>query len=105
VPYKGPEIGESAGELFPKNLEAHLTNTSLQTDRGEEGVRLFDELVGCQILSENALVLDLFTKIDYENIIQQMTHIVAETFRAALQFPVHFQASRQKINLWGSVIC
>lgn len=104
VPYKTPEIGGSAGELFPKNLEAHLTNTSLQTDRGEEGVRLFDELIGCQILNENVLVLDLFTKVDHSNIIQQMSHIIAETFRAALQFPVHFQASRQQINLWGSVI-
>lgn len=105
TPYKTPVIVETAGELFPKNLEAHLTNTSLQTYRGEESVRLFDELIGCQILNENALVLDSFTKIDHENIIQQMKHIVAETFCAALQTPVHFQASRQTINLWGSVIC
>ncbi|PCH33551.1 tubulin-tyrosine ligase [Wolfiporia cocos MD-104 SS10] len=53
VPYKPPgAASEGTSNLdINENLAAHLTNTSLQTERGEAGVRLFDELIGCHILS------------------------------------------------------
>lgn len=91
VPYTSPGIDESGENLYPVDLAAHLTNTSLQSSRGEEGVRLFDELVGCQILDEKADRVGTFTGNDRKNIIQQMVHVLSETFRAALQTPVHFQ--------------
>ena len=49
VPYSPPAKQDSDGAEM--DLAAHLTNTSLQTERGEAGVRLLDELVGCHILS------------------------------------------------------
>lgn len=76
----------------PIDLAPHLTNTSLQTHRGEEGVRLLDELVGCHILSDgHAGSLLKFTKDDIKAIQDQMTDVLAETFKAALESPIHFQ--------------
>jgi len=86
VPFALPEAGDLAPSLTP-----HLTNTSLQTDRGEAGVRLLDELVGCQILSpgwDRTL-----TEGDVKNLIDQMGEVLSETFKAALENPVHFQVS------------
>jgi tubulin---tyrosine ligase len=76
------------------DLAPHLTNTSLQPHSGEEGVRLFDELVGCHILScgadgpggESILTLSHLT-----NIQDQIADALTETFKAALQSPIHFQ--------------
>ncbi|KAF5355911.1 hypothetical protein D9756_003904 [Leucocoprinus leucothites] len=90
VPYARPGPGTDASDgegSYPKDLEGHLTNTSLQAVRGEEGVRLFDELVGCQIFGENADDLGLFAEHDRRDIIRQMTEVLAETFRAALRIP------------------
>ena len=54
VPYAEPGLSEkSSAEYVNEDLAAHLTNTSLQTDRGEAGVRLLDELVGCHVLSSH----------------------------------------------------
>lgn len=76
------------------DLAPHLTNTSLQRDRGEEGVRLLDELVGCRILSrassDTAATDEFITKEDIKNILNQMADVLAETFQAAIQSPVHF---------------
>lgn len=84
VPFVLPEAGDSNPSLKP-----HLTNTSLQTDRGDAGVRLLSELVGCQILSSE---LDRkFTEEDMNALIDQMGEILSETFKAALENPVHFQ--------------
>lgn len=70
----------------------HLTNTALQTHRGEEGVRLFDELVGCQILSQPTAEGPIaLTAVHIAGIQDQMADILAETFKAALETPVHFQ--------------
>lgn len=76
------------------SLTPHLTNTSLQTHRGEENVRLLDELIGCHILSgggesSNNLLLNT---VDVTVIKQQIANALTETFRAALDQPVHFQA-------------
>lgn len=90
-PYSEPGLNKSDGEIYPKDLKAHLTNTSLQIDQGEQNVRLFDELVGCHTNKERAGFSDTFTEDDRQNIVGQMTQILAETFRAALQTPVYFQ--------------
>lgn len=96
VPYAPPrEVepdadGEDQGGAI--DLTPHLTNTSLQTHRGEEGVRLFSELVGCNILShqdqDSSLTL---TSEHIEAIIDLMSEVLAETFTAAVESPVHFQ--------------
>ncbi len=79
------------------DLAPHLTNSSLQTDRGEDGVRLLDELVGCHILSRGAPDLpgsdpdSTLTSDHLANIQDQIADALAETFTAALQSPIHFQ--------------
>lgn len=95
MPYSRPGTDEASGEgLYPTDLQAHLTNTSLQTSRGEEGVRLLDELVGCHILQgRSAEPIGVFTENDRRNILQQMSEVLAQTFRAALETPVHFQVN------------
>ncbi|KAI0724450.1 hypothetical protein C8T65DRAFT_691499 [Cerioporus squamosus] len=129
VPYNPPSKqsgdGEAAGEL---DLAAHLTNTSLQQERGEEGVRLLEELVGCHILSAPhspprgqpnrppramGVAMDpetmraarrqqaeraphtqypILTAEDIENLKQQVSEVLAEAFKAAIEMSVHFQA-------------
>jgi hypothetical protein len=108
VPYVQPSVEEDEeGDLLPLDLGPHLTNTSLQTDRGEEGVRLFNELVSCHILSGPHGARTQFSTDDMKSIIDQMVVILAETFKvhslvsngssltrqfqAALENPVHFQ--------------
>lgn len=83
------------------DLSAHLTNTSLQTDKGEAGVRLLDELVGCHLLSRPGVSsLDaqrgqadspVFTEGDVANLKDQIAEILGDTFTAALGMSVHFQ--------------
>jgi len=76
------------------DLAPHLTNSSLQTQRGEEGVRLFDELIGCHILSCGANAPcggSILTSDHLTNIQDQIADTLAETFKAALQSPIHFQ--------------
>jgi tubulin--tyrosine ligase len=76
------------------DLTPHLTNTSLQTRRGGEGVRLFDELVGCHILSCGADAPSggsILTLGHLTNIQDQIAEALSETFKAALQSPIHFQ--------------
>jgi hypothetical protein len=76
------------------DLARHLTNSSLQIQRGEEGVRLFDELVGCHILSCRANAPcggSILTSDHLTNIQDQIAETLAETFKAALQSPIHFQ--------------
>ncbi|KAG1826124.1 tubulin-tyrosine ligase family-domain-containing protein [Suillus subaureus] len=84
------------------DLTPHLTNTSLQIDRGEEGVHLLDELSGCHILSgDNTDRGALFTPTDIENIKVQMGSVLAETFKAALEMPIHFQPLPNAFELYG----
>ncbi len=72
------------------DLAPHLTNSSLQTDRGEDGVRLLDELVGCHILSRGAPDLpgsdpdSTLTSDHLANIQDQIADALAETFTAEL---------------------
>lgn len=83
APYRSPESDRL------QDLSAHLTNTSLQTHPSEYAVRLLDELVGCRILSGNSNAK--LTSADVSFIVGQMVDILAETFKAALDTPVHFQ--------------
>ncbi|KAJ3718805.1 tubulin-tyrosine ligase family-domain-containing protein, partial [Lentinula raphanica] len=50
LPYTVPNASDSSTST-QADLAPHLTNTSLQTHRGEQGVRLLNELIGCHILS------------------------------------------------------
>ena len=99
VPYAAPVLPEVDGvERHPSSIDLtpHLTNTSRQTHRGEADVRLLDELIGCSILSsdENGKGPDgclTLTSGNVTAIKDQMAQILAETFKAALEMPVHFQ--------------
>lgn len=79
------------------DLSCHLTNTSLQIHRGEAGVRLLDELLGCKILSgtPSSDESDVLTEEDFEDIKLQMGEALGETFKAALEMSVHFQVRRR----------
>ncbi|KII94329.1 hypothetical protein PLICRDRAFT_101449 [Plicaturopsis crispa FD-325 SS-3] len=106
VPYTTPGEAVESTNVSPLDIDLapHLTNTALQTHRGEEGVRLFDELVGCRILSgvqgstEDASVL---TAADVAAVVDQVAEILAETFKAAIETPVHFQPSPNAFELYG----
>ncbi|KAK7058820.1 putative tubulin--tyrosine ligase pby1 [Paramarasmius palmivorus] len=95
LPYQDP-----ASELGNIDLARHLTNTCLQvSDRGEEGVRLLDELAGCRILSGSGDAV--FTEDDIGDLKDQMKNILAETFAAALRDPVNFQPLPNAFELFG----
>ncbi|KAJ7139810.1 tubulin-tyrosine ligase [Mycena epipterygia] len=99
VPYSQPTAEEDEdGDPLPVNLAPHLTNTSLQTDRGEEGVRLLKELVSCQVLSGSKAQ---FSADDVKMIVDQMVVILRETFKAALENPIHFQPLPNAFELFG----
>ncbi|KAI6005236.1 tubulin-tyrosine ligase family-domain-containing protein [Pisolithus orientalis] len=93
-PYDLPRRGND------KYLLPHLTNTSLQIHRGEEGVRLFDELIGCHILSGSRGDL-LLSELDIADIKEQMAWILADVFKAAVEQPVHFQVLPNAFELYG----
>lgn len=88
VPYDTPVSQEAKLDLAP-----HLTNTSLQTHRGEDGVRLLEELIGCHILSPGSTEQENRTLAseDVSDIIDQIVLVLAETFKAALENPINFQ--------------
>ena len=83
------------------DLAPHLTNSSLQAHRGEDGVRLLDELVGSHILSRGSSIPDFcltgsdpdstLTSDHLADIQDQVADALAETFTVALQSPIHFQ--------------
>ncbi|KAI9445132.1 TTL-domain-containing protein [Lactarius indigo] len=99
-PYTHPAPATDGGiDLVP-----HLTNSSLQTHRGEEGVRLFDELVGCHVMSGDAgdgPKSNLLTQSHLENTQDQMAEALSETFKAAIQSPIHFQPVANAFELYG----
>ncbi|KAI0704907.1 tubulin-tyrosine ligase [Cytidiella melzeri] len=108
-PYTSPFALESSSD--PTDISAHLTNTCLQKERSEAGVRLLDELVGCHILSKpghtsiepqrngsNGLV---FTEADVADIKKQIGELLGDTFKAALGMSVHFQPVPNAFELYG----
>ncbi|PFH54622.1 hypothetical protein AMATHDRAFT_185316 [Amanita thiersii Skay4041] len=101
VPFQMPDT-EVSNTTSSIDLTPHLTNTSLQTHRGDEGVRLLEELIGCRILSsERKNNYVFFTESDVESIMNQMCSILREVFKAALQAPIHFQALPNVYELFG----
>ena len=93
VPY-GPPTFEITNDDEPPvvNLAPHLTNTSLQTERGEENVRLLDELAGCKILSDGG-TYGAFSHDDHRALIAQIGDVLGETFKAGIEASIHFQVS------------
>ena len=76
------------------DLASHLTNTSLQTPSlsnpdPNDNVRSFSELVGCHVLSEAGPTV--ISAEDIQNITDQVCEVLAGTFKAALESPIHFQ--------------
>ncbi|KAF8633946.1 hypothetical protein AX15_001129 [Amanita polypyramis BW_CC] len=100
VPYQPPRATDGEATMSI-DLTPHLTNTSLQMHRGEGGVRLFQELVGCHILSGSQNSDRRLTSEDVDSIVNQMSQALSETFRAALQTPVHFQVLPNAFELFG----
>ena len=120
LPYTSPSTSANS-EASGIDLAVHLTNTSLQTERGEAGVRMLDELVGCHVLSAAPVprqrqparppyamgqALDpeavraarrqepqhpILTKEDVEDLKSQVGAVLGETFKAAVEMSVHFQ--------------
>ncbi|KAH7921796.1 tubulin-tyrosine ligase [Leucogyrophana mollusca] len=105
APYEAPTVKDIACGDGRIDLIPHLTNTSLQTHNGEEGVRLLDELSGCRILSYPYGAADgeesYFTAGDIVSIQRQMANVLAETFKAAVETPVHFQPLPNAFELYG----
>ncbi|KAJ3544933.1 hypothetical protein NMY22_g2616 [Coprinellus aureogranulatus] len=94
APYIEPQA--KGGEEI--NLVPHLTNTCLHTEQGEAHVRLFDELAGRRVMSGDSRV---FTKEDISDIVGQLSDILADTFKAAVDSPVHFQPVPNAFELYG----
>lgn len=92
-PYCDPS--EQADPNDNLSMRSHLTNTSLQQERGEEGVRLLTELTACRIMNSglSGEQCDVLDENDVQTIVSQMVEITGETFRAAVQMPVHFLVS------------
>ncbi|EIW86574.1 tubulin-tyrosine ligase [Coniophora puteana RWD-64-598 SS2] len=102
VPYVSPSEQAHEDRLLPSDLAAHLTNTCLQMHRGEQGVRLFNDLIGCDVLSGlGDGKRRMLTQQDIELILQQMADVLSETFKAALEMPVHFQVLPNAFELYG----
>ncbi|EIW64763.1 tubulin-tyrosine ligase [Trametes versicolor FP-101664 SS1] len=137
VPYIPPSKQEHGGEAGALDLAPHLTNTSLQTERGEAGVRLLEELVGCHVLSSPSnpqprkqplprramgQAMDpesisaarkeratqalesqypTFTADDVSDIKTQISAVLSETFKAAVEMSVHFQPVPNAFELYG----
>jgi tubulin---tyrosine ligase len=92
VPYVEPEADlTSQGKHSPVDLAPHLTNTSLQGHDSEDSVRLLEELIDCRILSGGLENDEKLTAEDVTDIICQIVEILAETFKAGLETPIHFQ--------------
>jgi tubulin--tyrosine ligase len=88
VPYSRPSIREGQDETTI-DLRAHLTNSALQTELGDENVRLLTELVGSTILSGTER--RKFTEEDVARLIDQVAIVLGEVFKPGLDSAVHFQ--------------
>lgn len=85
-PYTPP----SASLYTDVDLRLHLTNTSLQTETGDENVRLFEELVGSTVIIDGHASKRL-SAAEISDINEQMAFVLAEVFKAGIAVPVHFQ--------------
>lgn len=78
-----------------QNLTAHLTNTCLQDDEtAKDSVFLLSDLVGNSFLSpENHQAVDTLSSEQTDRIIQRISEVTGETFKAGLGMPNHFSVS------------
>ena len=88
-----PYISPHSSTPQAVDLRPHLTNTCLQQHRGELGVRLFEELIGCNMLPVDVFGSRTLSREDFNEIIKQISGVLADTFQAAAQSPIHFQVS------------
>ena len=88
VPYSRPSLREGEDETT-MDLRAHLTNSALQTELGEENVRLLTELVGSTILSGTER--RKFTEQDVAQLTDHVALILGEVFKPGLDSVIHFQ--------------
>ncbi|KAF8167947.1 tubulin-tyrosine ligase [Crassisporium funariophilum] len=100
APYIDLSLGRSQDvDSLELDLTPHLTNTSLQTHFGDDNVRLFNDLEGCHILSGDSTMK--IQQSDIDSLMTQIREVLADTFKAALQSPVHFQALPNAFELFG----
>ncbi|CAE6430163.1 unnamed protein product [Rhizoctonia solani] len=91
---------QSEDDPSDMDLSPHLTNTALQDNVHESSIRLLEELVGCDILSAPGSGAR-FRLEDAQDIEDQVSKILAETFKAALASAVHFQVLPNAFELFG----
>lgn len=98
--YKSPCPDDEASS----NLSAHLTNTALQESRGEENVRLLQELVGCTIFppDETSDQKRVLSQADVDSIVDNVATCIGEVFKAALNSAIHFQTLPNAFELFGA---
>lgn len=102
VPYVEPGFNLTSHDKHsPVDLAPHLTNTSLQGHHGENGVRLLEELIDCRILSGGLEDEAKLTTGDVNDFVCQIVDILAETFKAGLETPIHFQPLPNAFELYG----
>ena len=94
VPYR--HLSSSTPGPTEIDLRAHLTNTSLQTEGGETNVRLLDELEGCQFLSGGED--KQLSAADIDVLVSQIRNVLTDTFKSAVQHPIHFQVNSPIIS-------
>lgn len=96
-----PPAHEEDDETGDVDLTAHLTNTSLQIDNPDtqSGVRLLSELVGCTVYSGSSEWRGrTLTQGMVDNLVDQVSAVLAEAFKAAIASPIHFQVSCSDIS-------
>lgn len=98
VPYVEPGFDSTRHEK-PMDLAPHLTNTSLRGHHCDDGVRLLEELIDCRTLSKGLEDNAKLAKTDVDDIVSQIVDILAETFKAGLETPIHFQVRRLSVSL------
>ncbi|KAF9535870.1 tubulin-tyrosine ligase family-domain-containing protein [Crepidotus variabilis] len=99
--YRSPSDTPFIAETGQLDLRPHLTNSSLQTELGESNVRLLDELEDSIIISAGSGKDMRLSRSDIDMLVKQMSDVLAETFKAALQNPIHFQVLPNAFELFG----
>ncbi|KAJ1311116.1 hypothetical protein OPQ81_009617 [Rhizoctonia solani] len=97
--YTSPS-SQSEADPSEMDLSPHLTNTALQDNVHESSIRLLKELIGCDVLSAPGSGTE-FRSEDVQDIEDQVSKILAETFKAALASAIHFQVLPNAFELFG----
>lgn len=106
TPYVPPAYMADGDDV---DLTAHLTNTSLQRDNpdAQSGVRLLSELVGCTICSGEPSQWEgqALTQENVDGLVDQVSKVLAETFKAAIASPIHFQVYHLIFSFPSKPLC